>query len=358
MKNKETKKIILIVLVSAVLSGLWGQDTRPIRDDVGYCWNIRQLDRLMDYLASASTGEGTGQLSHLIAGISPHDDYLYAGRTYYPLFKRINTKEVVIFGVTHSSVRKALGDPQDKLIFDTFTYWQGPYKKVNISKLREYLKEKLDKKLYITSNEAHQAEHSIEAMIPFLQHFNRDVRITPVMVTGMNFETMERLSGELASVIASYMKENNLKIGKDIFFLISADANHYGKDFDNIPYGEDEKAHRLATARDQKVTTTYLSGEMTPGKIKGLTGELWGETYKDYKDTVWCGKYSIPFGMLTVIHMLEKLGIDRRLTGKIFQFSDTYTGGVIPLKKAGLGITAPFSLKHWVSFFSAGYFIK
>jgi hypothetical protein len=57
-------------------------------------------------------------------------------------------------------------------------------------------------------------------------------------------------------------------------------------------------------------------------------------------------------------YLKEKLDSDRRLPGKIFQFSDTYTGGVMPLKKAGLGITAPFSLKHWVSFFSAGYFIK
>lgn len=356
MKNKETKIIILILLSFVVPAGLWGQETRPIRDDVGYCWDSQQADRLMDYLASASTGEEPGQLPNLIAGISPHDDYLYAGQIYYRLFKHINAKEVVIFGVTHSSVRKAIGDPQDKLIFDAYTYWKGPYKNVNISKLREYLKDKLDKKLYITSNEAHQAEHSIEAMIPFLQYFNRDVRITPIMVTGMNFETMEMISRELASVIASYIKENNLKIGKDIFFLISADANHYGKDFDNVPYGEDEKAHRLATERDQKIADAYLSGEMTAGKIKGLTGELWGQTYKDYKDTVWCGKYSIPFGMLTVIHLLEKLEGGQRSIGEIFQFSDTYTGGVLPLKKVGLGITAPFSLKHWVSFFSAGYF--
>jgi AmmeMemoRadiSam system protein B len=351
------KKIILILMSFVLLSGLWGQDTRPIRDDIGYCWNSQQLDRLMDYLASASTREEIRQLPHLIAGISPHDDYLYAGPIYYRLFKHINAREVVIFGVTHSSVRKALGDPQAKLIFDAHTDWKGPYKKINISKLREYLKEKLDKKLYITSNEAHQAEHSIEAMIPFLQYFNRDVQITPIMVTGMNFETMEKMSAELASVIAAYTQENNLKIGKDIFFLISADANHYGKDFNNIPYGEDEKAHRLATERDKKIADSYLSGEIAANKIKGLTVELWGKTYKDYKDTVWCGKYSIPFGMLTVIHLLEKMN-SRHLTGRILQFSDTYTGGVMPLKKTGLGITAPFSLKHWVSFFSAGYFIK
>ena len=253
--------------------GLMG-DTRPIRDDIGYCWDVQQLSRLMDHLTLVSPPEQVDRLPPLIAGISPHDDYLYAGPVYYRLFKRIKAKEVVIFGVTHSSVRKALGDPREKLIFDNYADWIGPYKKVKISKLREYLKEKLDKKRYITNNEAHRLEHSIEGMVSFLQYFVRDVRITPIMVTGMKFETMDRIAGELALVIASYIKKNNFKIGEDIFFLISADANHYGKAFDNIPYGEDEKAHRLGTERDKKIADTFLGGEMAASKIKGLTGEL------------------------------------------------------------------------------------
>ena len=47
-----------------------------------------------------------------MAGISPHDDYLYAGRVYYPLFNKLRTREAVIFGVTHGAVRKEIGDPQ------------------------------------------------------------------------------------------------------------------------------------------------------------------------------------------------------------------------------------------------------
>jgi AmmeMemoRadiSam system protein B len=208
------------------------------------------------------------------------------------------------------------------------------------------------------SNEAHRLEHSIEALVPFLQYFNRDIRITPVMVTGMKFETMERISAKLAAVIASYIKENNLEIGKDIFFMISADANHYGKDFDNAVYGEDQRAHQLGTERDRNIANTFLAGKMDREKIKGLTGELWGKTYRDYKDTVWCGKYSIPFGMLTVNLAIKQLQPGKTLIGKVLRYSDTYTEGVIPLKKPGFGITAPFSLKHWVGFFSAGYYLK
>jgi hypothetical protein len=31
---------------------------------------------------------------------------------------------------------------------------------------------------------------------------------------------------------------------------------------------------------------------------------------------------------------------------------------VLPLKKTGMGTTAPFSLRHWVSFFSIGYYLE
>ena len=351
------KSSILLVSVFVMVFALTSQEIRPVRDDVGFCWDGQQLDRLMEVLKSGSSGEAALGLPPLVAGISPHDDYLYAGRLYYPLFQRIRAKEVVIFGVTHREPRLTLGDPHDKLIFDTYPYWKGPYKNIEISKLREYLKEKLDRDRYITSNEAYRQEHSIEAMIPFLQYFNRDVRVTPIMVTGMDFEAMDSISAELAAVIASYIRAHHLQVGTDIFFLISADANHYGRDFDNIPYGEDERAHRLGTERDQKIAAASLSGKITTAKIKGLTGELWGKTYKDYKDTYWCGKYSIPFGMMTVLHLVEQLDGSKNLQGRIFRYSDTYSEGVIPLKKPGFGITAPFSLKHWVGFFSAGFYL-
>jgi len=353
------KKIMIFILISSFcIFAVRAQDTRPIRDDIGFCWDSAQMDRLMNFLKTKSIEESPKELPLLMAGISPHDDYLYAGPVYYPLFKQIKAKEVVVLGVTHRSPRLKIGDPQGKLIFDSFQFWKGPYGKVKISKLREYLKERLSKQSFIVNNEAHILEHSIEAEIPFLQYFNRQVRITPIMITGMDFDTMKGLSAELSRYITSYIKENNLKVGSDIFFLVSADANHYGHDFDNAPYGEDEQAHRLATERDRKIAGTYLGGEITEDKIKGLTTQLWGKTYKDYNDTVWCGKYSIPFGILTVKYLQDRLNKGKSLHGEILRYTDTYSEGVLPLKKAGFGITAPFSLKHWVGFFSAGFYLK
>jgi AmmeMemoRadiSam system protein B len=323
---------------------------------VGFCWQKEQVNMLMDYLKSIETENL--MLPGLVAGISPHDDYLYAGRIYYPLFNSIKTREVVVFGVTHGSVRKALGDLPVKLIFDGYTYWTGPFKNVGISKLREYLEGKLDKGCYQVNNEAHTLEHSIEAMIPFLQYFNPGINITPIMVTGMDFEAMDSLSDVLAGHIAAYIKENNLELGKDIFFLISADANHYGKDFQNTVFGEDARAHEKGIAHDIEIAESCLSGVIDKEKIKDLTSRLWGNTYKEFKDTVWCGKYDIPFGMLTILKTLQQVDNRKQLKGKILRFSDTYTEGVLPLKKMGLGLTAPFSLKHWVSFFSAGFYLE
>ncbi|MCK4944419.1 MAG: AmmeMemoRadiSam system protein B [Candidatus Aminicenantes bacterium] len=349
-------KIFIFIICFFIFFSIFSQDTRPIRDDIGYCWQPDQFNRLIKFLKPNERG----QFNHLklIAGISPHDDYLYAAQVYYPLFKNINTKEVIIFGVTHSTVRKKIGNPQNKLIFDDFRFWSGPEHKVQISPLREFLKKKMTGKYFLTSNLAHLLEHSIEATIPFLQHFNPGIKITPIMVTGMPFEEMEKISDEISQFISIYIRQNHLHLGRDIFFLISSDANHYGQDFNNTCFGQDARAHQLATAQDIKIARTYLSGHISKAKIKGLTRSLWGKTYQDYNNTLWCGKYSLPFGMMTILKVVENIHRKGILRGKIFCYSDTYSNGVLPIKKTGCGITAPFSLKHWVGYFSAGFFLN
>jgi AmmeMemoRadiSam system protein B len=342
-----------MVLLSCAMA-MRGQEVRPIRDDIGFCWQLPQMKPLMDLLAAAEKQDFP--VRDLVAGISPHDDYLYAGRVYYPLFKNLRTKEAVIFGVTHGTVRKEIGDPQNILILDEYRSWSGLSREVAISPLREWLKTHLPKEDYAVNNQAHTLEHSIEALVPFLQYNNPDIKITPIMVTAMPFEKMDELSERLATALAGYMRENNLQPGRDIFFLISADANHYGRDFSNIPFGEDERAHRLGIEQDQRIARAVCDGTLDKAKILNLTHELWGDTYLEYRNTYWCGKYDIPFGLLAVSKSMQKLS-GRKLLGRMFRYADTYSEGVLPLKKAGFGITAPYSLKHWVGFFSAGMYL-
>jgi MEMO1 family protein len=346
-------KFFLVVLgLSTSLS--IAQSIRPIRDNVGYCWNAKDMNTLMSYLSEHDSTNFPSK--NLIAAISPHDDYLYASPVYYPLYKLIKAKVVIVFGVTHGTVRKALNDPKNVLIFDDFKYWHGPYKNVEVSGLREIIKNNLNKDYVMLSDTAQIIEHSIEGLIPFLQYYNRNVKIVPIMVTEMSYGRADSISTQLAGVISKYVKENNLKLGKDIFFLISNDANHYGEDFDNTFFGLDAKAHREATDNDKLIAKTFNSS-IDENRIENISRELW-LSYKQKKYyPLWCGRYPIVFGLLTTYKIVNDLNAGK-LEGKVFKYSDSWTLKVLPLKGTHMGTTAPFSLKHWVGYLSAGFYLN
>ena len=356
MKNiNQLVSLIALTFVIIFNGKIMPQEIRPVRDDVGFCWIAEDVDKLMKYLNE--NDDSNFSKKNLIAAISPHDDYLYAGHVYAPLYKLIKTKEVVVFGVTHGTVRKEMNDPKDLLILDEYDLWKGPYKDVEVSPLREKIKNELDTSYFIVSNKAQSLEHSIEALIPFLQYYNKDIKITPIMITQMPLEKMEEISGKLTDIIIDYIKTNNLKLGEDIFFLISNDANHYGKDFNNDKFGEDLNAHKTATELDKQIADESFNGEITKEKVKYITEKIWENENNKNTCPLWCGRYPIVFGLTAVSQITNKFGYGN-INGKVFKYSDTFSGGVLPLKGTSLGTTAPFSLKHWVGFFSAGFYIR
>ncbi|PKL82672.1 MAG: AmmeMemoRadiSam system protein B [Ignavibacteriae bacterium HGW-Ignavibacteriae-3] len=354
---KKELSLLLLIILNAQFATTNSQVLRPIRDDIGFCWDAEEINSFMKYLASADENKSTDESKNLVAAISVHDDYLYAGKVYYPLFKNIKTKEVVIFGVTHGSVRKEMGSLSNILILDEFDKWRGPYQDVVISPLREFIKSKLPKDDFIVSNKAHAIEHSIEAMIPFLQYYNRDVKITPIMVTQMPFERMEEISAQLNKIISEYISANHLKIGKDIFFLISNDANHYGEDFNNSPYGMDANAHKAATDNDRRIIKENLIGEINPDRIKKMTVEIWPDSSSKKPVPIWCGRYPLTFGLLTITKILNDAGLGDP-EGKLFKYSDTFSEKVLPFKESSMGLTAVFSYRHWCGWFSGGFYSK
>jgi MEMO1 family protein len=346
-----------VMLLALICTAAQAQTTRPVRDDVGFSWRAGDMDSLMAYLSRNAGREPEAGGGLLIGGISPHDDYLYAGPTYYPLFKNLRTKEVVIIGLVHGTVRKEMNNPHDVLIFDEYERWPGPYGPVLPSPLREFLKARLPKADFMVSNKAHDLEHSIEALIPFMQYHNRDVRITPIMVSTMDLPRMEELGNRLAELFAAYIAEKKLKLGEDIAFLISTDANHYGADFNNTSFGDDEAAHRKATENDRRIADTYLNGEISAEKTKRLADEIrWDSTGQSGRP-LWCGRYPVAFGLMTIAKTVDLLHAGS-VNGVLLKYSDTWTGGVLPLRGTHMGLTAPFSLKHWVGFFSAGLYVK
>lgn len=351
--KKNFNKFLLILLL--ISFSVQGQSIREIRDSVGFCWNNNEMGAFINWLKNNKITDKKFESENLFAAISPHDDYLYAGRVYYPLYELIKAKEIIIFGVTHGTVRKTINDPRNILILDEFSYWKGPYGNVKVSDLRDEIKSKLDTGFYNVNNYAHSLEHSIEALIPFLQYYNQEIKITPIMVTLMSFERMDSISAKLSEIILQYLKEKNLKIGRDLFILISNDANHYGEDFNNLPYGLDEYAHKTATDVDKRIAAKF-NDDITFEKISDISTELWTEKNEKEVYPLWCGKYPIVFGLLTATHLAKKLGYN--INGKLFCYSDTFSEKVLSFKETRMGITAPFSLRHWVGFLSAGFYLK
>jgi AmmeMemoRadiSam system protein B len=345
--------LVLIVIILAV--PLCAQNIRPIRDSVGFCWNANEMTAFMKYLERHAE-KAPSFPGNLVAAISVHDDYLYAGKVYYPLYKMIHAKEVVIFGVTHGSVTKELGPLSNVVILEDYDRWRGPYQDVEISLLRSIIRKQLPPEYVLTSNRAHDLEHSIEALIPFLQYYNRDVKITPIMVTRMRLERMQDLSHRLAEIFAGYIAANHLEPGKDIVFLISNDADHYGPDFNNAPYGTDSLAHSLATENDQRIIATCLTGEIAQSNISGLTTEIWPESSSAKAVPLWCGRYPIVLGLLTVTNLMSRLG-SGRLYGSLLKYSDSFTEGVLPVKNTSMGLTAVFSYRHWCGWFTEGFYL-
>ncbi len=346
------KKILLSAVIASWMCGWVTAAIRPIRDDVGFCWAAETMDQLVRLLES--TRPVPPASSGWVAGICPHDDYLYAGRIYLPLLRTNQAREVVIIGVTHGGVRRAVGDPSGKIILDTHSQWTGIRGPVAISPLRDWIRKYMNPDRVLVSNQAHILEHSIEAMIPFLQYFRPGIRITPIMVTAMSPDEMDRISRELSRHIATWMRKEKLRPGKDLVFLISADGNHYGKDFSNTPYGENLSAHSRAEDVERELIRDCLEGSMKEARLSRLQHRL--DPEKAPPAPLWCGRYSIPFGLSTVLHLVRELEPGTAISGRLLAHSDTWREGVLPLRATSLGTTAPFSLKHWVSFFSMAFF--
>jgi AmmeMemoRadiSam system protein B len=315
--RRPARYLQVIALMVAAVWTVAGQGSRPVKDDVGFCWDPANMRRFVDFLAASEPAPAqAAPAAPALAAILPHDDYLYAGRVAYPFVKNFAAREVLIFGVTHGAVRREIGDPRDVIILDRHATWRGLGRDVAIAPLQEALLNGLDSADVLVSDRAHELEHSIEALLPYLQHARPDVRITPVMVTAMPFERMQSLAVRIGKILREYCARTGLVLGRDLVILISSDANHYGADFANTPFGDDSTAHVKGVALDRSLIQRHLEGPLTVERIGSLSKALWKESGEDR--VVWCGKYSIPFGLLVAEQCSRTV-----LHGTLVRYGDT-----------------------------------
>lgn len=337
---------------------------RQPADTVGYATSPGQMDAVVALsdslieagalpfvLPSASSGAGT-----MIGAIVPHDDYIYAAPYYSMAFDRVEADLVLLFGVAHRARRIGL---EGKLIFDDFSGWKGPCGVTPVSPLRERVIERLPREIVLVDGSFHASEHSLEAFIPFLQHFGGgDIEILPVLVTRFAGDSFEMAVGEISSALAAVLEEEGMELGRDAVVMISADCVHYGDEEwgggGYAPFGTGSEGYGKATEQDIDIARTTLEGTLSAEKIASFRDRVERDDLEWPYKVTWCGVYSIPFG-LSVLERLAAAQGRQAPYGHILGYGTSLEPGRLPLGQTGLGATNIATDRHWVGYLAIGY---
>ncbi|HAF31276.1 MAG TPA: AmmeMemoRadiSam system protein B [Bacteroidales bacterium] len=326
------------------------QNIRQVIDTIGFAKYDWQMDSIMKRLNISKTYDKTWRIA-----ISPHDDYTYVGDLYPNTLHGLKAKTVVLFGVAHKARNFNL---ENKIIFDSYDSWSAPYGNVKVSYIRNEMISKLPDSLHVIHDEMQSIEHSLEALIPFLQYNNRDLEIIPVLVPYMTYEKMQQIANSFSEALAEIIVDNNLKWGEDIAILISTDAVHYGDDDwgdkNYAPYGTDSIGLLQARNHELEIINNCLVGNITNEKIKQFVNYTVQDLdYKEYKWT-WCGRYSVPFGLLTAEKLNKELN-GNQLNGIFVRYSTSIDHPYLKVDDLGMGTTAPATNNHWVGYAAVAY---
>ena len=316
-------------------------------DTVGYASTAEQMAKVWELAAEAPAPERLGPKPPpgVLAVVSPHDDYVYAGRVYRDVLPLVNARTVVVVGVFHSYRKYRV---RDRIVFDDYDAWRTPDGPVAVSGLREELLKAMPPGDTLRDDAAHDAEHSIEAIVFWLRHARPDLEIVPILAPATRFARIDAIATRLGDALAASMRKRDWRLGRDVAIVISSDAVHYGPDFDQVPFGDGGvEAYTKAVARDRALLTGPLAGPLTVEKTRQLFGELVDPENPDTYRLSWCGRFSIPFGLLLLGRTAEDLGLGAP-RGMPITYATSITAPALRWRQDGLGETAPSNLYHFV----------
>jgi MEMO1 family protein len=369
MHEMKTKLACIILCLVALSStgqmqqpGSHDPGVRQPVDKVGFATRAYQMDSVMarieraygDRINSTLDNAGMQKFSQWKVAICPHDDYSYASWLYPAILRNVKAPTVILIGVAHKAKKYGL---EDKMVFGTFDKWMGPYGKVPVSILQSRIMNELPASTWVRHDSLMAEEHSLEAIVPFLQFYNRNVTVIPILVPYMSFKTMTALANSLAKAVYEVMQDNSMMWGKDFAIVISNDAVHYGdEDWGGKNYarfGTDSAGYNQAVQYDYRLITTNLSTPLTSKKIGSFFDTLVNpQDYKEYRWT-WCGRYAVPFGLLFAKGLtgFEHTNLKAFLIGYKTSLSDP----PLIVDDLKMGTTAIATLRHWVGYAGIGY---
>lgn len=293
-----------------------------------------------------------------IGALSPHDDYLYAGRVYRRVLPPVKARTVVLVGVFHRyrAFAPELEGIEAPLIFDTHRAWRAPDGPIAVSALREEAIAALPPGEAMQSDAMHDAEQSVEAVAYWLRHDSPDLEILPVLVPRAGFLRLETLARDLGAALAAALSRRGLSLGRDLAVVVSSDAVHYGADFGYTPFGPGgADALAQARARDRGLLEGPLSGPIGADSARAFFEACVDPGRLDAYRHTWCGRFALPFGLLLMAELAARAGREPPL-GKALAYATTIDAPELPGRPYGLGTTAPASPSHFVGLPGALYY--
>jgi AmmeMemoRadiSam system protein B len=346
--------IVLLLVVSGCREKGYSEAStvhvRQLVDTVGFAQYPWQLDSIMARIIR--NGWKRSEAGPWKLAVCPHDDYTYAGELYPELLQNVVAPTLILIGVAHKAARLGI---EDSLVFDSYSFWKGPWSNIPVSPARKEIFELIDENFATLSDTLHQVEHSLEAMIPFLQYFNRNVSVVPVLVPAMDPARMEACGHALAEAIRSVASTHGWEWGRDYAIIVTTDAVHYGNEdwggADYAFFGCDTAGNRKALDHEAEIIEKCLVGSVAREKIRLFNSyTLNQDNYKEYKWT-WCGRYCIP----VAIYASYFLNGSEPLRGELCGYVTSITSKHIPVDDLNMGRTAIATQCHWVGYAAIGY---
>ena len=338
-------------------------DLRGLVDTIGFPHTAKQMDFIAGFSLRKEEKKfrdnekkyGFSEDTPFVFGISPHDDYTLAARTTVHIQRHIHAKTVILIGNAHWSETFGI---RDRLIFGDFRFWRGPYGKVKISPLRNAIIAGLPKGDYVVNRTVVETEHSLEALVPFLQYFNRDVEIVPILIPFTHWDRMNILAEDLARTVGKILKEKNLTLGKDVAILVSSDGMHYGDHawsyYNYHPFGCNAAGYQKAMDYDSSLVTRFLTGKITIEKDHALYDSLIDERDISHYKVSWCGRFSVTYAVNFVSRLVKETE-NRYLTGYFLRHGSSLNDAWVPVRRLHMGITGDVNLHHFVTYFAVGF---
>lgn len=144
----------------------------------------------------------------------PHAGHIYSGEVAAATLAEINLpKKCIILCPNHTGYGK------DFAIWDKGSF-ETPLGSMEID--QNTAKKILENKVFSADYKAHEQEHSIEVILPFLQYHGDCIKIIPICL-----RSLEHLES-VAQTILSCMQED-----EDLGLIISSDMNHFASEQEN-----------------------------------------------------------------------------------------------------------------------------